>query len=224
MIIIQNRRLRNDLVFVVNTRSDTTKEKAEESLDSPALSFRSFIISEADSKKQQVFLEETFPSLKKKLLNSDIDHLLFEDETMIRDYQAIGCTWFLRGHQRKIPTYGQHKGVKLIGTLDYETGRIICTEEGAYDAAAFLRFLERTLREYPTGKIVMVLDNARIHHAKLIQPFLKENAGRLALIFLPPYSPQLNLMEGVWKWLKESVINNVFLTTSRKSNRRSAVS
>lgn len=49
MIIIQNRRLRNDLVFVVNTRSDTTKEKAEESLDSPALSFRSFIISEADS-------------------------------------------------------------------------------------------------------------------------------------------------------------------------------
>ena len=120
---------------------------------------------------------------------------------MIRDYQAIGCTWFLRGHQRKIPTYGQHKGVKLIGTLDYETGRIICTEEGAYDAAAFLRFLERTLREYPTGKIMMVLDNARIHHAKLIQPFLKENAGRLALIFLPPYSPQLNLMEGVWMWL-----------------------
>ena len=110
---------------------------------------------------------------------------------MIRDYQAIGCTWFLRGHQRKIPTYGQHKGVKLIGTLDYETGRIICTEEGAYDAAAFLRFLERTLREYPTGKIVMVLDNARIHHAKLIQPFLKENAGRLALIFLPPYSPHV---------------------------------
>ena len=135
----------------------------------------------ADSKKQQVFLEETFPSLK-KLLNSDIDHLLFEDETMIRDYQAIGCTWFLRGHQRKIPTYGQHKGVKLIGTLDYETGRIICTEEGAYDAA-FLRFLERTLREYPTGKIVMVLDNALI--AKLIQSFLEENARRLALIFLP---------------------------------------
>ena len=65
------------------------------------------------------------------------------------------------------------KGVKLIGTLNYETGRIICTEEGAYETA-FLRFLERTLREYPTGKIVMVLDDARIHHAKLIQSFLKK--------------------------------------------------
>lgn len=129
---------------------------------------------------------------------------------MIRDYQAIGRTWFLRGHQRKIPTFGQHKGVKLIGTLDYETGRIICTEEGMYDAATFLRFLERILREYPTGKIVMVLDNARVHHAKLIQPFLEENWERLEFIFLPPYSPQLNLMEGVWKWLKETVITNVF--------------
>lgn len=49
MIIIQNRRLRNDLVFVAKNRSDTTKEKAEESLDSPAFSFRFFIISEADS-------------------------------------------------------------------------------------------------------------------------------------------------------------------------------
>lgn len=46
--------------------------------------------------------------------------------------------------------------------------------------------------------------------------FFEENARRLALIFLPPYSPQLNLMEGVWKWLKESVINNVFFDHVQK--------
>lgn len=56
----------------------------------------------------------------------------------------------------------------------------------------------------------MVLDNARIHHAKLLQPFLEDNQERIELVFLPPYSPQLNLMEGTWKWLKESAINNVF--------------
>ncbi|MGL3067054.1 MULTISPECIES: hypothetical protein [Planococcus] len=48
---------------------------------------------------------------------------------MIHDYQAIGRTWFLKGKQRLIPTYGQHKGVKLIGTVDYETGAIFCIEE-----------------------------------------------------------------------------------------------
>lgn len=55
-----------------------------------------------------------------------------------------------------------------------------------------------------------MLDNARIHHAKLIQPFLEENKERLELIFLPAYSPELNLIEGLWKWLKNAVIYNVF--------------
>lgn len=51
-------------------------------------------------------------------------------------------------------------------------------------------------------KIVMILDNARIHHAKLIQPFLDAHKNTLQLLFLPPYSPNLNLSEGLWGWLK----------------------
>lgn len=58
----------------------------------------------------------------------------------------------------------------------------------------------------------MVLDNARIHHAKLLEPFLNENK-RLTFVFLPPYSPQLNIVEGLWKWLKADVVNNVFYHT-----------
>ena len=56
----------------------------------------------------------------------------------------------------------------------------------------------------------MVLDNARIHHAKLIQPFLEQHATRLEFVFLPPYSPKFNIVEGLWKWMKADVINNVF--------------
>jgi transposase len=135
---------------------------------------------------------------------------------MIRDYQAIQRTWFLKGQQRIIPTYGQHRGVKLLGTLNYETGDIFCVEEESYDAKVFHEFLKKVLNHYPSGKIVMILDNARIHHAKLIQPFLEENKHRLALVFLPPYSPNLNLVQGLWKWLKESVVNNVFYSTIQK--------
>lgn len=62
----------------------------------------------------------------------------------------------------------------------------------------------------------MILDNARIHHAKYLQDFLNENKDRLALVFLPPYSPQLNLIEGLWKWLKASVINNLFFPNVQK--------
>ena len=56
----------------------------------------------------------------------------------------------------------------------------------------------------------MILDNARIHHAKLLEPFLEENKEKLEFMFLPPYSPNLNMIEGLWKWLKEKVIYNVF--------------
>ncbi|MCE5219937.1 MAG: transposase, partial [Clostridium sp.] len=48
------------------------------------------------------------------------------------------------------------------------------------------------------------------HHAKLIQPFLNKVKDRLELMFLPPYSPEMNLIEGLWGWLKSSIINNVF--------------
>ncbi|PEN85512.1 IS630 family transposase, partial [Bacillus cereus] len=96
---------------------------------------------------------------------------------------------------------------------DYEKGKILCMEEERFDAKVFLSFLHQVLKQYPEGKIVMVLDNARIHHAKLIQPFLEKYNSRLELVFLPPYSPNLNPIEGLWKWLKSSIIYNVFYTS-----------
>jgi transposase len=138
---------------------------------------------------------------------------LFEDESMIRDYQALQKTWFAKGKQRIIKTTGKHRGVKLLATLGYAEGRIVWKEDDQYNAEAFLDFLQQVLTSYPTGKIVMILDNARIHHAKLLESFLKENP-RLELVFLPPYSPELNLVEGLWKWLKSDVINNVFYHTT----------
>lgn len=132
---------------------------------------------------------------------------------MIRDYQAIQKTWFIKGKQKLIPTYGKNAGVKLIGILDYVTGMVYCEEHERYDAKVFLEFLKSVLEKYPTGKIVMILDNAKIHHAKLIKPFLNDMKDRIELMFLPPYSPNLNLIEGLWGWLKSKVINNRFFSS-----------
>ena len=128
---------------------------------------------------------------------------------MIRDYQAIQKSWFIKGQQKIIQTYGKHEGVKLLGVLDYETGKVYMEDHTSYDAQVFLSFLENVLKQYPTGNIVMILDNAKIHHAKLLTSFLQENS-RLHLEFLPPYSPNLNIIEELWGWLKSTVINNVF--------------
>jgi transposase len=103
--------------------------------------------------------------------------------------------------------------VKLIGILDYGTGKVYCQEHEGYDAAILGVFLKDILEQYPTGKIVVILDNARIHHAKLLEPFLSANKNRIELVFLPPYNPEFNLIEGLLVWLKSRVINNAFYPT-----------
>jgi transposase len=113
---------------------------------------------------------------------------------MIRD-QAVQKTWCPKGKQKIIPAYGKHEGVKLAGCLDYETGHIYVEEHKKYDAEVFLQFLKNLLSLYPEGKIIMILDNARIHHAKLLKNFLDNNKDRLELVFLPLYSPNLNKIE-----------------------------
>ena len=137
---------------------------------------------------------------------------------MIRNYQALSRTWFAKGQQKIIPTYGKHWGAKLIGTLDYETGEVFCVQEEQYTAKEFLSFLEKVTAKYQGERVVMILDNARIHHAELIQPFLEKNKAMLTLTYLPPYSPNLNLnlIEELWGWMKSSVINNVFFDSVQK--------
>ncbi|MFD2330782.1 IS630 family transposase [Cohnella sp. GCM10020058] len=162
----------------------------------------------ADPDEQEAFRSKTFPALK-KLIDGQIDHLLFEDESMIRAYQSLQYNWFPKGHQRKVPTYGRHEGAKLFGSLNYETGEIVYQDGERYDAAAFIQFLKTILKRYSTGKIIMVLDNGKIHHAAQVQLFLEKHK-RLAFVFLPKYSPELNLVEGLWKWLKSDVVHNVF--------------
>ncbi|WP_430105395.1 transposase [Paenibacillus lautus] len=73
-----------------------------------------------------------------------------------------------------------------------------------YDAPAFIQFLDTVLQAYPIGKIVMILDNGKIHHAAQVQMYSQQHS-RLVFFFLPKYSPELNLVEGLWKWLKSDV-------------------
>ena len=120
-------------------------------------------------------------------------------------------SWFPKRKQKLIKTYGKHESLKLIGILNYETGKVYVEEAEEFNAVVFLKFLERVLELYPTGKIVMVLDNSKVHHALLLNEFLNANT-RLILMFLTPYCPKINIIEGLWGWLKDTCINNVFFS------------
>lgn len=57
----------------------------------------------------------------------------------------------------------------------------------------------------------MVLDNVRYHHAKKLQLFLENHKERIELIFLPPYSPDLNPMERIWWYMRKKITHNRFI-------------
>ncbi|EJP81739.1 transposase [Bacillus cereus] len=94
--------------------------------------------------------------------------LFYEDETHIRDYQALHTSWFPRGKQKQIPTYGCHASVTLFGAVNMSNGALHCMEASACNATAFQEFLQYVIKENQKKHIVMVLDNARIHHAKCV--------------------------------------------------------
>jgi transposase len=112
---------------------------------------------------------------------------------------------------------------ELIRRVNIETGEFLCMETDQCHAQAFLQFLQYTLDQYPDQHVVMVLDNAKIHRANVLQPFLQEHEEPFTFVFLPPYSPNLNVVKRIWGWLKESVIANRF-HPNRKELRESVVS
>ena len=64
----------------------------------------------------------------------------------------------------------------------------------------FLEFLKESRKANLQKIMIIILDNAKIHKAKIIQDYCQEN--KIILVYLPPYSPNLNPIEFMWKDLK----------------------
>jgi transposase len=106
------------------------------------------------------------------------------------------------------------KSVALFGAVNIQSGRLITMFAPVFDAETFevfLRMLSRHLsRSQPA---TLMADNARYHHAEVLEPFLHCHRKRFSLDFLPPYSPKLNPIERVWKFLRKKATHNVYFAT-----------
>ena len=104
------------------------------------------------------------------------------------------------------------KSVALFGAVNIKRGTLVTQyERDKFNAITFQCFLVNLLRYRTRGrKMVIILDNAKYHHAALLQPFLKEHSRMLSLEFLPPYSPELNPIERVWKLTRKLCTHNTY--------------
>ena len=106
------------------------------------------------------------------------------------------------------------KSVACFGAVSLHTGKFVRSMCAKFNAATFETFLKTLLRHRSRDKrMVIVLDNARYHHAVLLQPLLRKHRAVLTVLFLPPYSPQLAPIERVWKLARRMATHNRFFAT-----------
>lgn len=115
---------------------------------------------------------------------------------------------------RHAPT---RRSIACFGAVSLDSGQFVRMMSPIFNAVTFLAFLKRLLRQQTPGrKMIIVLDNARYHHAKLLAEFLRRHARRLQLFFLPPYSPQLAPIERAWKLTRRLATHNRYFATLKE--------
>ena len=106
------------------------------------------------------------------------------------------------------------KSVACFGAVSLRTGKFVRSMCPKFDALTFETFLKKLRRRRPRGKrMVVLLDNAKYHHAVLLAPLLRKYRRVLTLLFLPPYSPQLAPIERAWKLARRLATHNRYFAT-----------
>jgi len=137
------------------------------------------------------------------------DEVFYQDEADVHLNPKIGPTYLKPGQQPVVLTPGKNVKRYIFGALNARTGRIIHGIAEQKTAAVFAQFLDYLSRQYRRAKrIHLVLDNYIIHKARCVVSQLEKLRGRVVLHFLPPYSPNDNVIERLWKQLHDHVTRN----------------
>jgi hypothetical protein len=151
--------------------------------------------------------------LQEKIESKDYE-VFFEDECHFKLTLTIIRAWFLAGICPEIKSPVERFKVSIFGAMG-KNGQVITLQSEIFNAETFRLFLMKLLIEAEVGrkkdgrkkKILLVLDNARYHHAKILQTWLEEVSDLLELFFLPPYSPDLNPIEMLWKKTRRNAMH-----------------
>ena len=158
----------------------------------------------ADAVAQHRFYDSVLQPLMRKAKRKNSAHvLLFMDAS----HFVLGCD-FLGGVYSKIrrfvKTFSGRQRYNVLGAINFMTKKVHTITNTTYiTATEICQMLRLVASEYAGKKIYIVLDNARYQKCEMVTSLAKELA--INLIFLPPYSPNLNLIERLWKFTKSKL-------------------
>ena len=163
---------------------------------------------ERDEALVQQWLKKEYPGIK-ALAGREKAEIFFGDAAHMRSDHHAGRTWGRKGQTPVVETTGARHGMSLISAISARGHmRFMIKERGGVNAAVFIEFLKRLVTGAKRA-IFLIVDRGSAHTAKMTKAFVESLNGRLRLFYLPPYSPDRNPDELVWKHLKADTVGRM---------------
>src|ERR1035441_1553116 len=166
---------------------------------------------ERDETLVQQWLKKEYPKIKAMVRKEEAE-IYFGDAAHIRSDHHAGRSWGRRGETPIVAATGARHGMSLISAITSRGHmRFMIKEKGGVNADVFIEFLKRLIAG-AERTIFLIVDRGPAHRAKKTQAFVETLGSKLRLFFLPPYSPDRNPDELVWKHLKADTVGRMAVT------------
>lgn len=160
-------------------------------------------VDEDKRREQQEFVNDYF---ERKVRLGPKDRIYHVDAVHPTHNVKISYVWTKKGQRRRIRSNSGRKRYNILGAycpLDQEYIDIRGTDN--VNGGTLQRLIDEIRARHPDAEhIILILDNARYNHAKIVQEHVE--GTNVELVFLPSYSPNLNLIERLWRFLKDKVM------------------
>ena len=163
----------------------------------------------ADAQKQKAFLDG-YEKLNRE--KGEEDPIYFMDAVHPQHNPVIACGWIKRGEEQEVRSNTGRKRLNINGAIDLERLEPVVRFDETINSESTIALFEELERiNLVATWIYVICDNARYYRSKAVQAYLKNS--RIKLVFLPPYAPNLNLIERFWKFFKKKILYNRYFET-----------
>lgn len=137
------------------------------------------------------------------------DQIYFMDGVHPQHNSVAAYGWIKRGTTKTLESNTGRKRVNINGAMNIDQLNIVTEFDERVNAQSTIALLKKLIRKHRKAKTIYVIcDNARYYRSRLVQEFI---AGtKIVLVFLPPYCPNLNLIERLWKYFRKEVLYNMY--------------
>lgn len=163
----------------------------------------------ADRKAQEAFVDQ-YQQLKEH--KNPEDPVYFMDAVHPQHNSTPAYGWVKKGQEAELRANCGRQRLNINGVIDIDTLKTVVQFDDTVNADSTIALFKKIERKHRKAKVIYIIaDNARYYRSAAVKEYLENS--RIKILFLPPYSPNLNLIERLWKYFRKVVMNNRYYQT-----------